>query len=217
MERCYSRPIALDRVVVHHSTVIPAWCRKVHQEIPVVAPALAIYQLAATASRERVARAMDNGWAQGLFDGRTFDRLLDRLARSGRNGTVLIRELRQLRPDDWTPPASNLESRFNELAEANGFRFRRQVNIGDDEVWTGRVDFLADDCPLIVEILSERYHTSLTDREADEARRQRQTQLGYLVVEVWDYEIFYTPWLVVERILQARAALLRRSPRRNRP
>jgi very-short-patch-repair endonuclease len=91
------------------------------------------------------------------------------------------------------------------------------VNIGDDEVWTGRVDFLADDCPLIVEILSERYHTSLTDREADEARRQRHTQLGYVVVEVWDYEIFYTPWLVVERIRQARAALLRRSPRRNRP
>lgn len=218
-ERCYSRRIdvAQVQVKVHHSTVIPHWCRKIHKGIPVVAPALAIYQLAATSSRERVARALDSGWSLGLFDGRTIDRLLERLARSGRDGTVVMRELRQLRGDDWTPPASNLESRLNDITEANGLRFRRQVNIGDDEVWTGRVDFLAEDCPLIVEVLSERYHTSLTDREADEARRLRHTDMGFVVVEVWDHEIFYTPRLVVERIRQARAALLQRSPRPKRP
>ncbi|HKZ20949.1 MAG TPA: DUF559 domain-containing protein [Acidimicrobiia bacterium] len=217
MERCYRRRIEIPHVKVHHSTAIPDWCRKIYKGVPVVAPALAIYQLAATASRERLARALDNGWSLGLYDGRTIDRLLHRLGRSGRNGTVAMRELRQQRGDDWTPPASNLESRFNEVAEANGFRFRRQVNIGDDEEWTGRVDFLAEDCPLIVEILSERYHTSLTDREVDEARRHRHSEMGYMVVEVWDHEIFSTPWLVIERIRRARVALLRRSPRPNRP
>jgi very-short-patch-repair endonuclease len=95
-----------------------------------------------------------------------------------------------------------------------GLKFRRQVDVGDEE-WSGRVDFLADDLPLIVEILSERYHTSLTDQSLDEARRARHTSMGFMVVEVWDHEIFYTPWTVVERIRAARAQLLS-SPRANR-
>lgn len=41
-------------------------------------------------------------------------------------------------------------------------------------------------------------------REVDEARRPRHSEMGYMVVEVWDHEIFTTPWLVVERIRRAR-------------
>jgi very-short-patch-repair endonuclease len=197
---------------VHHSTVIPPWSRKLHLGVPVVSPALAIYQMAGTISEHRVARAMDNAWSLRLIDGPVIDRLLKRLGRSGRDGTVLMRKLRKERPDDWTPPASNLESRFGEIMEPQGFRFRRQVDVGDEE-WSGRVDFLAEDLPLIVEILSERYHTSLTDRAVDDARRARHTSMGFLVVEVWDFEIFHTPWLVVERITKARSVLLARSTR----
>ncbi|HJU52899.1 MAG TPA: DUF559 domain-containing protein [Acidimicrobiia bacterium] len=192
---------------VHHSTVIPPWCRKVHLGVPVVSPALAIYQMAGTVSEHRVARAIDSAWSLRLINGPAIDRLLKRLGRSGRDGTVLMRKLRKERPDDWTPPASNLESRFGEIMEPYGFRFRRQVDIGDEE-WSGRVDFLADDLPLIVEILSERYHSSLTDRARDEARRARHASMGFLVVEVWDFEIFHTPWQVVERITKARRELL---------
>ncbi|HEY3428108.1 MAG TPA: DUF559 domain-containing protein [Acidimicrobiia bacterium] len=197
---------------VHHSTVIPDWCRKTHQGVPIVSPALAIYQMAGTISEDRVARALDSAWSLHLLNGPAIDRLLERLGRSGRDGTVLMRKLRKERHDDWTPPASNLESRFDGVMAPHGFRFRRQVNVGDEE-WSGRVDFLADDLPLIVEILSERYHTSLTDRAADEARRARHTAMGFLVVEVWDHEIFSTPWLVVERIRTARAFLLASSTR----
>ncbi|CAN5329115.1 hypothetical protein BH18ACT5_BH18ACT5_12300 [soil metagenome] len=196
-----------DAVVVHHSTVIPDWCRKVHRGVPVVSPALAIYQLAGTVAPERVARAMDSGWSLRLFDGHAIDALIDRLARNGRNGTVLMRQLRKARPDSWNPPASNLESRFDHLAKAHGFRFRRQVDIGDEE-WSGRVDLLAQDCPLIVEVLSERYHDSLTDRQADAARRERHTAMGFVVVEVWDHEIFHTPWVAIERIRKERNRLL---------
>ncbi|HJU80769.1 MAG TPA: DUF559 domain-containing protein [Acidimicrobiia bacterium] len=197
---------------VHHSTVIPQWCRKVHLGVPVVSPGLAIYQMAGTISEHRVARALDSAWSLGLINGSALDRLLKRLGRPGRDGTVLMRKLRKDRPDDWTPPASNLESRFGEIMEPHGYRFRRQVDLGDEE-WSGRVDFLAEDLPLIVEILSERYHSSLTDRARDEARRARHTSMGFLVVEVWDHEIFHTPWLVIERITRARSVLLAASTR----
>jgi very-short-patch-repair endonuclease len=197
---------------VHHSTAIPDWCRKTHQGVPIVSPALAIYQMAGTISEDRVARAMDSAWSLRLINGPAIDRLVKRLGRSGRDGTVLMRKLRKERADDWIPPASNLESRFDELTAPYGFRFRRQVDVGDEE-WSGRVDFLADDLPLIVEILSERYHSSMTDRAADEARRARHTAMGFLVVEVWDHEIFHTPWLVVERIRAGRTLLMAGSMR----
>lgn len=211
LERCHR--VGHDKLhKVHHSTAIPEWCRKAHHGVPVVSPALAIYQMAGTISEDRVARAMDSAWSLRLINGPVIDKLLERLGRSGRDGTVLMRKLRKERPDHWTPPASNLESRFDEITAPYEFRFGRQVDVGDDE-WSGRVDFLADDLPLIVEILSERYHTSLTDRANDEARRARHASMGFLVVEVWDFEIFHTPWLVVERISRARASLLAGSTR----
>ncbi|HJR87188.1 MAG TPA: hypothetical protein VJ930_05980, partial [Acidimicrobiia bacterium] len=171
LERVY-RMGATREYVVHHSTVIPDWCRKVHRGIPVVSPGLAIYQIAGTMSEERTARALDNAWSLGLLNGSTLDALLRRLGRPGRDGTTRMRKLRSQRPNSWVPPASNLESRFDEIMAPTGMKFRRQVNLGDEE-WSGRVDFLADDLPLIVEILSERYHTSLTDRSLDDARRAR--------------------------------------------
>jgi very-short-patch-repair endonuclease len=111
-----------------------------------------------------------------------------------------MRKLRKDRPGEWIPPASNLESRFGEIMAPHGVVFRRQVDIGDEN-WSGRVDCLAEDCPLIIEIMSERYHTSLTDRHVDEARRSRHERMGFVVVEVWDFEIFSQPWNVVRRVL----------------
>jgi very-short-patch-repair endonuclease len=208
IERNHHCEFGLGPIRVHHATVVPDWCRKLVRGIPVVSPGLAIYQLAGTISPERVARALDNAWSLRLVNGRTIDDLLERLGRSGRNGTVVLRELRHVRPDDWVPPASNIESRFDSIMQRAGIRaFRRQVDIGDEE-WSGRVDFLADDCPLIVEILSERYHTSLTDARADAERRTRHQSMGYTVVEVWDWEIFQQPWAVVARVQEARNRLL---------
>lgn len=195
--------------IVHHSTVIPEWCRKVHRGIPIVSPALVILQLAGSIGKDRVSRALDNAWSLRLLDGQTIDALLLRLGRRGRNGVTVLRQLRRQRPDPWVPPASNIEARFGDLAERNGLKFRRQVDVGTEE-WSGRVDFLADDLPLIVEILSERFHTSLADRADYEARRDRHAQMGFLVVEAWDHEIFHSPGLVIERIRRARSELLAR-------
>jgi very-short-patch-repair endonuclease len=195
-------------VVVHHATKIPEWCRKQLNGIPVVSPGLAVYQLAGTINSDRVARALDNAWSLGLLDGALVDRLLYELGRPGRDGTVLMRKLRAERAGTWTPPASNLEHRFDEIMVKGGVTtLRRQVDIGDEE-WSGRVDFLDRECPLVIEILSERYHTALLDRQADEARRARHERMGLTVIEVWDHEIFYTPWLVVERVRDARKLLL---------
>jgi very-short-patch-repair endonuclease len=102
------------------------------------------------------------------------------------------------------PPASGLESRFAQIvADFDLGRFRCQVDLGDDEVWCGRVDFVGEEWPLVVEVQSELYHSSLTDREADARRRQRLQSAGFEVVEVWDTEVWHQRAVVVDRVRKA--------------
>jgi very-short-patch-repair endonuclease len=194
--------------VVHHATIIPKEQRKVLNGIPVCSPALTIFQLAGTISPNRVARALDNAWSLRLLDGLIMSRLLEELAKPGRNGIRLIRELLKDRGADWVPPASNVEHRFDEIMRRAGIAtFRRQVSLGDEE-FTGRVDFLDSELPLVVEVQSERFHTALTDKTKDAVRRAAMEAQGLLVIEVWDFEIFHTPWVVVQRVKEARSRLL---------
>lgn len=194
--------------VVHHATIIPEGERKVLNGIPVSSPALTIFQLAGAISPERVARALDSAWSLRLLDGLTMARLLGELARPGRNGIKVMRDLLAERGEDWIPPASNIEHRFDEIMQRAGITtFRRQVKVGD-VTFTGRVDFLDSEVPLIVEVQSERYHTSLTDHARDAARKGALGAQGFLVIEVWDFEIFHTPWVVIERVKEARQRLL---------
>lgn len=194
--------------VVHHSTIIPEEERRVFNGIPVCSPALTIFQLAGAISGDRVARALDSAWSLRLLDGLTMAGLLETLARPGRNGIKLMRTLLEERGDDWIPPASNIEHRFDDIMRRAGiFTFRRQVKLGD-ETFTGRVDFLDSELPLVVEVQSERYHTALTDKARDTKRRAALEAQGFVVIEVWDFEIFHAPWLVIERVQEARRRLL---------
>ena len=152
-------------------------------------------------------RAVDNAWNLRLLTGRDLLELDDELAIQGRNGIVALRETGRRRGPNWLPPQSNLESRFMELMESVGrVDFERQVPI-EGERWTARVDFLHRPSRTVIEIQSERYHTSLTDHAADAVRRSRLEEAGYHVVEVWDSEIFHQPAVVVRRVADAVRAI----------
>jgi very-short-patch-repair endonuclease len=77
---------------------------------------------------------------------------------------------------------------------------RRQVDIGDDVSWIGRVDFRAVSVPLVVEVQSERFHASLIDTQLDATRIARLRGAGLEVVEVTDVEVWHRPQVVVDRI-----------------
>jgi very-short-patch-repair endonuclease len=82
---------------------------------------------------------------------------------------------------------------------------RRQVESGGD-AWVGRVDFRDARLPLIVEIQSERYHTALTDTQADEARLAALRDAGFEVVEITEYQVWHRPDDVVRLIEDAHRA-----------
>ena len=189
-------PVATVREVVDlHPTHI-----KVLRGIPVVSPARFVCDLTGS-QPHRAERALEWLWSARLLDGRTFRRTVGELAGRGRDGSTLMRELDAARGPGYVPPASGLEKRFQSIVL---WPMRRQIDCGSEEEWCGRVDFLDDQLPLIAEIQSERYHSSLVDKAADAARRARLEAAGFTIVEIWDTEVWHQPDNVNERLRVAR-------------
>lgn len=176
--------------------------------VPVVRPSLFLLQMAPLVHPERLRRMLDNMWSRRLLSGPSVRAELGPLMHRGRAGTVAMRELLDSLPEDYVPPASNLEARFARILVDAGLPImRRQVDLGDEERWCGRVDFVAADLPLVAEVQSDRFHTALSDQIADADRRRRLESAGFLVIEVPEFEIWHRRQSVVARIRAARRLL----------
>jgi very-short-patch-repair endonuclease len=180
-------------------------------DIPISTPTRTIFELAASVHPERAARACDTLWARNLTSRQHLDRMFGDWADCGRAGTVVMREILEARPWGYVPPASNLESRFKTLSERHGIGpFRRQVDLGG-QTWLGRVDFLSETCPLVVEVLSEAYHAALCDQDEDARRFARLEEVGFTVESVWDHEIWGDAKPAMERVWAAERRARRRA------
>jgi very-short-patch-repair endonuclease len=195
---------ATPLATTHRPTHLPDPFAAVVDGVPVVRPALMVLQLAHGMHPDRLKAVVDRLWSRRLLSGPSLARELDPVLGRGRAGTAAIRALLERFPPGYVPPASGLESRFARIVtDFDLGRFRSQADLGDDEQWCGRVDFLAEDWPLVVEVQSELHHSSLTDREADARRRARLEAAGFVVVEVWDTEVWHQRALVVDRVRKA--------------
>src|SRR5262245_35008176 len=199
---------------VHEVLTLSTYQVTVLDGVPIVRPERVIFELCATTHPLRAAeRALDTGWAKALYSGDSLRRIHNELACRGRCGTVLLRELLEARPRGWLPPASNLEARFATIMdEAALGKWRRQIDLGDDDQWCGRVDFHSVQWPLVIEVQSERYHTALSDELHDAARRNRLEDAGLVVVEVWDTQIWHARDEVVCKVRDGIARVTTRTP-----
>ncbi len=86
-------------------------------------------------------------------------------------------------------PASDLEARFFALLVAAGLELpERQVDLGGD-VWVGRVDYYFRRHHLVVEVDSERHHTSKLDVEADARRDAALRSAGFRVLRIGEHQL----------------------------
>lgn len=176
--------------------------------VPAVTPIRAIFDIAGTVHPKRVERALDNAWSRRLVNYGVLHRTLAELAKRGRPGTVLMRELAAARPASYRPPESNTEARTNELLVDAGHRpLRRQVNAGNDDIWLGRFDLVDDELALVVEVHSHLFHGSKLDQERDAERRAAMTAAGWTFLEVWENDVWRQPAETVARIEAARSDL----------
>ncbi len=178
--------------------------------IPIVRPERLAFELFASVHPMRAARAAEHAWSRGLLSGPSLSATFDELAGRGRGGTVETRAFLEGHGDGWIPPASNLEARFASVMEGAHYgKWRRQVDVGSDR-WSGRVDFLHELLPLIVEVQSERYHAALLDRAADAGRLAQFESAGFVVVEVWDTWVWHDKQRLIAAVLEGiRAARAR--------
>lgn len=189
---------------VHHPRHLPDPFAAVLDGVPVVRPALLLLQLAGLVPAGRLHRVLDWFWTRRLLSGPSVRFELAELMHRGRPGTAALRELLDSLPEDYVPPASGLEGRVRQiLGDADLPLMRRQVDLGDER-WCGRVDFMAPDLPLVLEVDSETYHAALSSQADDTARQARLEAAGFLVVRATDDETWHRPSVIVERVRAAR-------------
>ena len=59
---------------------------------------------------------------------------------------------------------------------------------------------MTSDCPLVVEVQSEAYHSALVDKQQDEQRLAALRAAGFEVVEVTDEQVWHHPDEVVAAV-----------------
>jgi very-short-patch-repair endonuclease len=212
------RPLRTARVSfarVHTTTDLAATHITSACSLPVVTPIRAIFDLAGMVHPKRVERALDNAWSRRLVNHGVLHRTLDELAKRGRPGTVVMRQLADARPRSYRPPESSTEARTNELLTGSGHRpLRRQINAGNEDCWLGRFDLVDDECALVVEVHSDLFHGSRLDQERDAERRVAMEAAGWTFVECWENDVWRRPAEIVATIQAARAAARRNLSRK---
>lgn len=172
--------------------------------IRTTSPTRTLFDLAGVLHPGRLERALDTALASGLTTIPLLRKMLKQLARKGRPGIRIMRELLEARPLGYRPPESGLESRFQRLARQAGiWTFERQVDVGDEYDWIGRVDFIERSKRVIVEVQSARFHGSVSDQRRDAKRRALLRAAGWKVIEVREHDLWHNPEKVIRDLYQA--------------
>lgn len=195
--------------IVHQPRMLLDWHWIEADGLRVTTPTRTLFDLAGLrwVHPKRVERALDRLWAHGRVDHASLTRMLGCLAKRGRPGIVLMRALIDARGIRYRPPESGAEGRFLELAGQWGYRgFERQIDIGDEDRWIGRIDFFDAAAGLVVEVDPAPFHSSLLDSERDEQRRSQLTAAGLRVVSVTERDLWHRPDELRRRLREAYSA-----------
>lgn len=166
----------------HHLTVI--------EGIATTRVARTLVDLAGVVHPGRAERAVDNCLSAKMVTFHALRGTFYELASRGRAGTACMREILERRGPQYIAPASEFEREFFAILDAAGLPSPvRQLDVGDDDDWIGRVDLAYPQFKIIVEVDSDRHHTSKLDREADAARDRRLRAAGWVVVRVTEDDL----------------------------
>jgi len=156
--------------------------------IPCTTVARTLFDLCGDVHALRAERALDTALARKLVTLPGLWRMLVDLAEHGRAGTVRFRALLEERRGEYVAPESELEARFVELTRRHGLvEPERQVDLGDDDGWIGRVDFLFRRARIVVEVDGAEFHSGHVDQRHDAERDARLIAAGWHVLRFrWD-------------------------------
>jgi very-short-patch-repair endonuclease len=177
-----SAPRSRLATIVHASWALPPQHLRAVDAIRCTSVARTLFDLCGLVSPGRAERALDTALARSMTTIPALQRVLEDLARRGRGGTAIFREMLAARGAGYIAPESELEQRFVALAREHDLPEPvRQIDLGDADGWIGRVDFAFPSGRLVVEVDGRLAHSSLLDRRADTERDHRLTAAGWTV------------------------------------
>ncbi len=174
--------------------------------IPVTTPLRTLCDLAGRLHYDRLDLLCERMLAKRLLRvSQLHEHVAELPLRGGARGTSAIRRLALERGPDHRPVESGLEHRFQSiLHDAGEAPFERQVDLGDDDGWIGRVDFADRPYRLIAEVQSDLFHSNHIDRARDDVRNSRFRRAGWTLLEIREFDIWHRPDRAVAVVRDAR-------------
>jgi predicted transcriptional regulator of viral defense system len=191
-------------VTVHQTRTLPDAHVKQVDGVAVTTVARTLFDLAGTVHPLRTARALDTCLNRDVVTPAAVWDVVGDLARRGRAGSALMRELLLARDEGEVAPASALEALLLKVLTDSGLPLpAREVDVGDADGWVGRVDFVYRDAKLVIEADSRLHHSSLTDFESDRTRDNRLMAAGWRVLRITWAMLVERPRQVAELVRTA--------------
>ena len=160
-----------------------------------------LFELAWELTDERLDAAIDDALSRDLVTlGHLWGMWIEFHA-CGRNGSVRFRVCLDHRTPTARPPSNRNERRFLDLVRRAHLPVPLcQVPLYDGAIFVARPDFLFPAHRLAVEAQSRRFHGTVAQRIADDARAARLDALGWRILRVWWEEMEQDPLAVARRV-----------------
>lgn len=187
-----------DLAVVHEPKLLRPEHLVAMGPLVVTTPSRLLFDLAGRVHIDKLRRTTDDVLAKRLSNVAALHQMLGLLAAKGRRGIRNMREVLEERPVGYRPPESHLEARVQQILVSGGYTgFERQVDVGDDAGWIGRVDFLERATGAILQVDGDRWHSQLVDRVADAAQVERLERAGFVVGRIPESHVWLHPGRVL--------------------
>ena len=179
-------------VLCHTSTVLPPHHVVRVRDVPTTSVARTLFDLTSVVRPFRVARTLDTALAKRQTTLVELSRVARDLHARGRRKSTVVRGILEERGEDFVAPATELEQEFVALIAASGLpQPGRQVDLGSDLAWIGRVDFVYRAERVVVETDGKENHSALLDRQADATRDAALIAAGWVVLRFGWFDIVH--------------------------
>ncbi|MEO7555101.1 MAG: DUF559 domain-containing protein [Acidimicrobiales bacterium] len=197
----------LDRVVTHRFSGLCADHLHMRSGIRVLNPLIAVIVLGSVVGPEAVAEVIIRADRRRLFRPIAIRAELERTARSGRDGVVVVRQALQMLPIGDRPTDGILELWFAELSRAHdvpAYEFQHRVVIAGERF---RIDFAYPHVKLAIEVDDYETHGSLAGF-INQPRRQNALVLdGWTILRFTWWDIKCRPAEVAAEVRSALRSL----------
>jgi very-short-patch-repair endonuclease len=180
---------------------------RIRDGLPVTTVVRTLFDLAAVTGRERLAIAVEDAHISRQCRLEELIALYEELRRPGKHGMKKLGRILSERGPGYVPPESTLERLLLKVIRNAGLpKPRLQAQLPWRTRLPSRCDAIYDDQRIILEADGRRWHTRV-DQMAEDRRRDREAlNHGYRPYRFVYEELRLDPQLVVDTIVEARAA-----------